>query len=192
MVVASCALQFWQEYGSNNAVIKLQASISAVAQVRRQMPDASGDLRPGHVGVPSIDLVPGDILRISPGDSVPADCMLVQSSSLQVSESSLTGETDAVKKTANAIPNKEDIGPVDMENVLFAGTTIVSGSGEAVAVRTGDSKIGPMFPIVKYRDAVPKVLICHLQMSSSPALRKQPIRNNHQILSSGASERSPI
>jgi P-type Mg2+ transporter len=83
-------------------------------------------------------LVPGDVLLVDPGDSVPADCIVLESSNLQVSQSSLTGESDAVQKTGHDQGKKIDGSLFEREHILFAGTSVVSGSGLAIVLMTGD------------------------------------------------------
>jgi Mg2+-importing ATPase len=83
MVVASCIVQFWQEYKSGVAAIKLQAEVSTDVRVRRCVDGFQSE----DVIVDEKTLVPGDILLVDPGDSVPADCMILESSNLQISQS---------------------------------------------------------------------------------------------------------
>jgi len=86
MIAISCVVRFWQEYRSNVAAIKLQAGVSTNIQVRRQI----GPTKSHHTGEITIDekqLVPGDILLINSGDSIPADCLLLETSNLQISQS---------------------------------------------------------------------------------------------------------
>jgi Mg2+-importing ATPase len=83
MVVASCTVQFWQEYKSAVAAIKLQAEVSTDVRVRRCVDGFQSE----DVIVDEKTLVPGDILLVDPGDSVPADCMILESSNLQISQS---------------------------------------------------------------------------------------------------------
>ena len=83
MIIISCAVRFWQEYRSTIAAIKLQAGVSTNVRVRRM----THDKRPMDTTVDEKTLVPGDILLVDPGDSVPADCMVLKTSNLQVSQS---------------------------------------------------------------------------------------------------------
>lgn len=83
MVVASCTVQFWQEYKSAVAAIKLQAEVSTDVRVRRCVDGFQSE----DVILDEKTLVPGDILLVDPGDSVPADCMILESSNLQISQS---------------------------------------------------------------------------------------------------------
>lgn len=84
MIVISCGVQFWQEYRSAVAAIKLQAGVSTDVRVRRRI---SNGLQNEDLVVDEKSLVPGDILLVDPGDSVPADCMVLQASNLYISQS---------------------------------------------------------------------------------------------------------
>jgi Ca2+ transporting ATPase len=86
------------------------------------------------------DLVPGDIITISVGDRVPADCRVlnVHSNSFSVDQSILTGESESVEKTTSQISD-EDAVKQDQVNMLFSGTTITTGHADAVVVLTGSS-----------------------------------------------------
>lgn len=91
-----------------------------------------------EVAVDERSLVPGDVIHINPGDSVPADCLVLQASHLQVSQSSLTGESEPLRKTPSLIPEKISPGLFERENLLFMGTSVISGSGLALILTTGD------------------------------------------------------
>lgn len=82
------------------------------------------------------ELVPGDIIKLSEGDKVPADVRLVDAVSLKADESMLTGESVAVSKTADTIKGKKEI--YDQANLLFQGSFIVSGSATGVVIYTGN------------------------------------------------------
>jgi magnesium-transporting ATPase (P-type) len=83
MILISCAVRFWQEYRSTVAAIRLQAKVSTDVRVRRHI----DGLKSEEVVVDEKILVPGDILMVDPGDAVPADCLILEASSLQVSQS---------------------------------------------------------------------------------------------------------
>src|SRR5215470_7740085 len=98
MIAISCVVRFWQEYRSNAAATRLQASVTNDVQVYRQSteyPPFNGkrsDSLPEGTIVKAEDLVPGDILLINPGNSIPADCLLIRGNHLMISQSALTGE----------------------------------------------------------------------------------------------------
>jgi Mg2+-importing ATPase len=82
MIAISVVVRFWQEYKSNVATIKLQESVSSTVSVRRQIEGKASDLTDEEK-----NLVPGDIVLLSPGDIVPGDCLVLESGNLQVSQS---------------------------------------------------------------------------------------------------------
>ncbi|MGA0565156.1 cation-translocating P-type ATPase [Ancylobacter sp. VNQ12] len=85
--------------------------------------------------LPAADLVPGDIVVITEGDTIPADARLIQSTALQTIEAALTGESVPVSKDIAAIPRAAELG--DRHNMVFSGTTAVYGHGTAVVTATG-------------------------------------------------------
>jgi len=126
IVLVSGLLGFWQEYGAQAAVAKLLALVEVRATV----------LRGGEsVDVPVAEVVPGDIVLLSGGDSIPADCRLLESRDLFVDEAALTGESYPVEKLPDDLAPETPL--AKRTNALFLGTHVVSGSGRAVAVHTG-------------------------------------------------------
>jgi calcium-translocating P-type ATPase len=86
-------------------------------------------------------LVPGDVVRLRPGDRVPADARLLEATNLQVEESALTGESVAAVKDLAPVDASANVG--DRTNMVFSGTLVVAGAGSAVVVATGaDTEIG--------------------------------------------------
>jgi Mg2+-importing ATPase len=83
MIVISCGVRFWQEYRSSVAAIKLQAGVSTDVRVRRRI----NGLQAEEIFVDEKTLVPGDILLVDPGTVIPADCMILKSTNLQISQS---------------------------------------------------------------------------------------------------------
>lgn len=89
----------------------------------------------------SAELVPGDIVVLTAGDKIPADIRVLEAVNLNVEESSLTGESTAVEKNSAVLPDGTGLG--DRLNMLFAGTTIASGSGVGIVVAIGaDTELG--------------------------------------------------
>jgi len=144
MIVLSVILRFWQEFRSTRAAEALQAMVRTTATVlRRDGTDAEGDWSE----IPMRDLVVGDIVRLGAGDMIPADVRLIESKDLFVSQAVLTGESIPVEKydTLGAVAEKSadaiapaDAGPLDLNNICFMGTNVVSGQGRAVVVSTGN------------------------------------------------------
>ena len=125
IVVLSVALNFFQTYRSDRAVRRLREQVAPTATV----------LRDGRwLEVSRRQLVPGDVVRLSAGDLVPADARLIESAHLHVQQAALTGESMPVDKEADDGPT-----PVtpDSLNVVFLGTSVVSGSAKAVVFATG-------------------------------------------------------
>lgn len=141
MIVISCIVRFWQEYRSSVAVIKLRASIAATARVYRQLQGLryTVDNRPRReIEIDEKHLVPGDIILVRPGDNVPADCRILDSSHLHVGQSGLTGENEPVRKSANVQDERNNESIFELDNILFMGTNVVAGSAVALVLRTGD------------------------------------------------------
>lgn len=99
-------------------------------------------VRDGTVGrLMSSQLVRGDVLLLAEGDSVGADARLLDSASLHVAESSLTGESQPVEKDAGTLTGRLPLG--DRADMVFKGTVVISGTGRAVVTRTGmDTEVG--------------------------------------------------
>ena len=126
IVVANAALGFVQESSAENAVAALAVMTAANSTV----------LRDGVLAtVPSSELVRGDILVLSEGDSVGADARLLTATGLKVQEASLTGESEATVKDPGTLGGQAPIG--DRFNMVFKGTAVVSGVGRAVVTGTG-------------------------------------------------------
>lgn len=93
-------------------------------------------------------MVPGDIVILEAGNFVPADCRLIESHNLKIEESSLTGETSAVLKDANAVLS-ENVALGDIINMAFATTIVVNGHAEAVVTETGmDTRVGKIAKMI--------------------------------------------
>ncbi|PSL31429.1 magnesium-translocating P-type ATPase [Dyadobacter jiangsuensis] len=129
MVIVSALLRFVQEYRSSKAAEVLKSMVKTTASVLRKFR--------GKIELPIEELAPGDIVFLSAGDMVPADCRITRSKDLFVSESMLTGEALPVEKNHLAIRDADKMRPIDLNNLAFMGTNVVSGSAMAVVVATG-------------------------------------------------------
>ena len=128
IVVASAGLGFIQEYRAERAIEALKKLTTPTATVIRDGKE---------VTIPTKEIVPGDILVLNAGDKVPADARVIEAHNLKVDEASLTGESVAVTKITDPLP--EEISVSDRLNMVFAGTAVIYGRGKAVVVATGMS-----------------------------------------------------
>ena len=132
MVLLAIGTAFLQEHRSNEAAARLRAMVKTTASVRRDA-GAGGN---GYVEVPIETLVPGDVVRLSAGDMIPADLRLLDTKDLFINQSALTGEAMPAEKFAH--PCGEEINdPFDLPNVCFMGANVVSGFATGVVLRTG-------------------------------------------------------
>ncbi|MBI2794157.1 MAG: magnesium-translocating P-type ATPase [Ignavibacteria bacterium] len=130
MVLFSSLLRFWQEYRSNKAADHLKNMIKTTATVIRENADEEEiDIQ---------ELVPGDIVLLSAGDMIPADCRVLRSKDLFVGQAVLTGESVPVEKREDAVYEAFDRSMMDLDNICFMGTNVVSGSSLAIVVATGN------------------------------------------------------
>lgn len=127
VVWLSAGVNVWQSSRSARAVRRLRERVTPTATARRE-----GEWRT----VPRDDVVVGDVVRLSAGDLVPADARLVESVDLHAQQSALTGESLPAEKRAS-LGRLESVGPSAPE-LVFLGTSIVSGVGTAVVFATGD------------------------------------------------------
>ncbi|KAG8891669.1 High affinity Ca2+/Mn2+ P-type ATPase-like protein, partial [Tulasnella sp. 403] len=104
------------------------------------------------------ELVPGDVVRFSVGDRIPADIRLVTAVDLEIDESNLTGETRPARKNTDAVPGQADalgyfssvVGPSERSCIAFMGTLVRSGKGTGVVVGTGkDTEFGVIFEMMQ-------------------------------------------
>ncbi|MDO5557262.1 MAG: magnesium-translocating P-type ATPase [Clostridia bacterium] len=128
-VFISMILNFWEEYRSYQKANKLKEMVQITANVLRNKK---------QMKVPSKEIVVGDIIEISAGDLVPADIRLIETMDLYISQSSLTGESDTVKKGIEQ-KNKNVQAITDLENICFMGTNVISGYAKGVVIKTGQN-----------------------------------------------------
>lgn len=141
IVLISGLLGFWQEHGANDAVSKLLEVVKIKSVV----------LRDGkQVTVPVEDLVPGDVVLLKAGAVVPADCLLLESDSLNVDEATLTGETYPVEKQVGVVAL--DVALNARKNALWMGTHVISGTASAIIISTGkDTEFGKISERLKLK-----------------------------------------
>lgn len=126
IILISGLLGFWQERGAANAIEKLLAVVQIKALA----------LRDGNSQeTPLAEIVPGDIVLLSAGNSIPGDCIILESDALFIDEAVLTGETFPVEKVAGVVPPQTPLN--QRVNSLFMGTQVISGKAKAVVTNTG-------------------------------------------------------
>ena len=126
MVVLGVALRFIQESRADAAAAKLKAMITVTATVLRE-----GKARE----VPLRQLVAGDIVKLSAGDMVPGDVRVLTSKDLFIIQATLTGESLPVEKF-DARESRENVSPLEFSNLCFLGTSVESGTAQALVVET--------------------------------------------------------
>ena len=131
LVLASTFLEFFEEYRSNKAAQKLKELVATTTNVIRDNVECK---------IPIKEVVIGDIVKLSAGSMIPADLRIISSKDLFVGQSSLTGESEAVKKLAETEVGFNEIDNIaDLDTICFMGTNVISGSGTGVVIKTGDS-----------------------------------------------------
>ena len=131
LVTASTLLDFFEEYRSNKAAEKLKQMVATTTTVIRDGKE---------VTIPINHVTLGDIVVLSAGSMIPADLRVLEAKDLYVGQSSLTGESDSVKKDVNTSVSINDIDNIsDLDTICFMGTNVISGSAKAVVIKTADS-----------------------------------------------------
>ena len=133
VLILNAILGTVQHFKAEKSLESLKAMSSPTAKV----------LRDGvRTAVPSAQIVPGDIVELEAGDMVVADGRILRNFSLKVNESSLTGESEGVEKTAEVIPG-EEVALGDRKNMVFSGSLVTYGRAEVVVTGTGmDTELG--------------------------------------------------
>jgi len=125
--VINGVFSFWQEFRASKATAALKKMLSSYARVIRDNQEQQ---------ILTEDLVPGDIIILAEGDKISADARLLESSDLQVDQSTLTGESSPVRKTHDPVL-REGLSQSEIPNLIFAGTSVSSGTAKAVIVSIG-------------------------------------------------------
>lgn len=134
MVIVSGNLRFVQETRSGHVAEKLTSMLHTTACVEREGKQEE---------IPMEEIVVGDLVYLSAGDMIPADLRILKAKDLFISQSALTGESDAVEKLGTAACQMDAL--TDMENLAFMGSNVVSGSGKAIVIAVGnDTMLGVM------------------------------------------------
>lgn len=128
MVLLGVILRFTQEMRADNAAAKLKAMVSNSATIVRDGQDME---------IPLKYLVPGDIIRLTAGDMVPADLRVLSAKDFFLNQAPLTGEALPVEKISSPA-SAHVLNPLELPNICFLGSSVESGSATAVALHTGE------------------------------------------------------
>ncbi|KAG9450742.1 hypothetical protein H6P81_010707 [Aristolochia fimbriata] len=134
LVFISVSLRFYQEFSSSEAAMKLSRLLKSPVKVQR----CAGRVIQTEllVQIDQREIVPGDIIIFGPGDLFPGDVRLLTTNELHVSQSSLTGESGTIEKIAD-MKESQATPLLELRNMCFMGTSVVSGSGTGLVVSTG-------------------------------------------------------
>ena len=132
LVLASTLLEFFEVYNSNKAAEKLKDLVATTCTVIRNET---------KIKIPLNEITIGDVILLSAGDIIPADVRVLEAKDLYITQSSLTGESDSVKKSSSTeLSSIDEIESItDLDTICFMGTNVTSGSGKAIVIKTGDS-----------------------------------------------------
>ena len=130
LITISTLLDFFEEYRSNKAANKLKELVATTCIVIRNGKQEQ---------IPVKNVVVGDVVLLSAGSMIPADLRVIEAKDLYVGQSTLTGESEAVKKDVNSGLKIQEIDSIaDLDNICFMGTSVISGSAKGVIIKTGD------------------------------------------------------
>lgn len=130
LVISSTLLDFFEEFRSNKAAEKLKELVATTTTV----------IRDGvSLQIPINQVVVGDVVLLSAGSMIPADLRVIHENDLYVRQSSLTGESDAIRKVAvSNFANNDFSSVADLDTICFMGTNVISGSAKCVVIKTAD------------------------------------------------------
>lgn len=131
LITASTFLDFFEEYRSNKAAENLKELVATTCTVIRDEKE---------IEIPMKNVTLNDIVLLSAGSMIPADLRILDSKDLYVGQSSLTGESDAIKKSSETEITNNEIDTIsELDTICFMGTNVISGSAKACAIKIGDS-----------------------------------------------------
>ncbi|MCL2488865.1 MAG: magnesium-translocating P-type ATPase, partial [Oscillospiraceae bacterium] len=134
MVFLSGVIRFIQELRSHNAAARLGEMVETTAAVMRsEEEDSPSEKRE----IPLDEIVVGDVIHLAAGDIIPADIRILRAKDLFVNQASLTGESEPVEKYAEPM-NSRQKNPLELNNLAFMGSTVISGSAAALVIAVGD------------------------------------------------------
>jgi Mg2+-importing ATPase len=126
IILVSGTIHFIQDFKTKKSMQKLKEMVSSAITVIRNGNEEE---------IPLVNIVVGDIIKLSAGDIIPADLRIISSKDLFISQSSLTGESEPIEKFELNAKDTTEI--FDLENICFMGTSIVSGAAMAIVIATG-------------------------------------------------------
>jgi Ca2+-transporting ATPase len=127
VVLINGAASFIREYRASQAIAALQQMLPGYARVIRNKSEQK---------IPASEIIPGDVMVLAEGDNISADARVTEEYGLRINHAALTGESVPARKTADA-SLREGLSEVERPNLVFAGTSVVSGTGRAVVYATG-------------------------------------------------------
>ncbi|MCA9323068.1 MAG: HAD-IC family P-type ATPase, partial [Planctomycetes bacterium] len=149
IVVLAVVLGFVQEFRAERAIDALREMAAPLATVWREGKERS---------IPSKDVVPGDVILLHTGDRIPADGRLLESQNLRTAEAALTGESEAIEKSATS-ESAADAPLAERANTVHAGTIVTYGRARALVVATGMStEFGRIAEMLELVDTSPSPL----------------------------------
>lgn len=153
IVTLNAALGATQEWKAEQSASALQQMLKMQARVRRGGAESK---------LPAEQLVPGDIVLLESGNTVPADLRLLRANNLRIDESFLTGESVPVEKQTEAVSAEAPVS--DRKCMAFAGSTVMSGRGEGVVVATGlQTEVGAIAETVTAGEGVKPPLVLRME-----------------------------
>ena len=129
LITASTLLEFFEVYRSNKAAEKLKNLVSARSEVLRNGKE---------IKIPTSEVTVGDVILLNAGDLIPADLRVIEATDLFINQSSLTGESDSVKKLVESEQKGKIEDITDLDTICFMGTNVISGSAKGIVIKTGD------------------------------------------------------
>lgn len=131
LITTSTLLDFFEEYRSNKAAENLKELVATTCNVIRDGKE---------IEIPMKNVTLNDIVLLSAGSMIPADLRVLDSKDLYVGQSSLTGESDAIKKIAETEITNNEIDTIsELDTICFMGTNVISGSAKGAVIKIGDS-----------------------------------------------------
>lgn len=156
VILVNAGIGTFQEWRAERSAHALQSLLKIQARVKR-----AGET----VTLPAEDLVPGDLVLVESGDKVPADLRVVQANNLTADESLLTGESTPVRKNPAELPERTPVH--EQANMLFAGSTVISGRGLGLVAATGArSEVGKIARSITETESAKPPLVVRMERFS--------------------------